>query len=724
MMLAQGFAVVRVRTQNWWEVKGEHPEWFAQNVLKELETEQQLICTLNFIYAVAPLVAKVHELLGDLAGLVNWQDWSRNYGIEIYLPEGVSQVSRDMYLITEASSCIGKYVTPTALRKIYWYYDEPVLWCGFNSETKSTGSKGVLATAEGLETTKGMLERIRIWHIDQTYKSMVGSFFGVVDRNHISLGVLEHRSQCCDGTRGGRQAMSSWRYRPKPDVPDSHHRIKESVGVEAALRSALRNTQLVKGGHGHTDLVCLRLRTYLRDDDPLLQDAGVVQFLDEVAAKADDKFAASACCRLERFLNVNDELNNKLDVAMGVLQAREAATDASRQTLEWCRHKNWFSDTYIEKHFEAMISRGLTKHSTEECLTCVHHNRQLWGAAQCWEHFTRVANWHRNELPSLSDVVDRLRDDGGGSLDTVGEDAADILKRFYTTGVHAMRKLGWQSGALSNKGGALGLVTPLPMASSSSQPEIFMTQAITQSLSGTTPMKKRLKVDANGALVRIAFTKGEVLLNSSTALRTLSWDDVVTTLASCTQVALHQHCDPSVVALDQCNLMTELACLPKKLQTGLLDANNFEIWKQSASTVLDGLGAWRDYSRNALLKDVGKLWKTMEVAMNHAALDLPFCIFVSSKIAHEVSERDLGGMAFGLVWDGGTDAFRAKVRYKAQGRIASRRYKKTGCTSRQAVLGHLERCIDAAKGVNPVMKAKVKPTPSVVPPRASRDSIA
>ena len=51
--LQAGFGVLRVPTQNWAEVKQQHPEWF-QPLFEAHSDKQQVICTLNYIHFLCP----------------------------------------------------------------------------------------------------------------------------------------------------------------------------------------------------------------------------------------------------------------------------------------------------------------------------------------------------------------------------------------------------------------------------------------------------------------------------------------------------------------------------------------------------------------------------------------------------------------------------------------------------------------------------------------------
>ena len=82
-----------------------------------------------------------------------------------------------------------------------------------------TGWKGVVGDAASLLLLGECLLRLLLYHIDQTYKSLRGPFFGLVQKNHICFGYLKHRSQCCDTSQGDSMPMSEIDYAPTPDIP-------------------------------------------------------------------------------------------------------------------------------------------------------------------------------------------------------------------------------------------------------------------------------------------------------------------------------------------------------------------------------------------------------------------------------------------------------------------------------------------------------------------------
>ena len=127
----------------------------------------------------------------------------------------VEHVSSDLLVVCEASSNIAANLTPRGLRLLYGHYSKLVLWCGFNSAEQTTGSKAIVGNAQSLLVLGQCLQRLKLDHIDRTYKALRSDFFALAQRNHICFGVLRHRSQCCDTARGDDMPLSANEYVPK-----------------------------------------------------------------------------------------------------------------------------------------------------------------------------------------------------------------------------------------------------------------------------------------------------------------------------------------------------------------------------------------------------------------------------------------------------------------------------------------------------------------------------
>ena len=326
--IGRGFGVLRVPTQNWADVKCEHPEWFSP-VFDENLCEQQVICTINFIHVLCPMLEKVHSVLQSEDSV--WH--CENHGFMIHVPDGIRRISTDLYVVCEASSNIAPNLSPSGLRLIYGYYSEPVLWCGFNMKAQTTGSKGVMGDAASLLVLGDCLQRLLLYHIDQTYKALRSPFFGLVQRkkrNHICFGYLRHRSQCCNSSRGDMMPMSAEDYTPNPVIPERLYiREKKRFTVEEALLGALGVTTQVRGPRDVTDVVCLRLQSYMRENDPIFSadNYSVMRRLEVVRRSLNVAQAALDSGRLELLVeSQNTAMHGDSDTALGVIDAEVFVT--------------------------------------------------------------------------------------------------------------------------------------------------------------------------------------------------------------------------------------------------------------------------------------------------------------------------------------------------------------------------------------------------------------
>ena len=122
--ISAGFGVLRVPTRNWSDVKRDHPEWFRP-VWRDNLDKQHVICTINFIHLLCPMLQEVHNVLQSCDG--DNVQYCQSRGLDIYVPEGVKRLSTDLYVVCEASSNIASNLSPRSLRLIYGQYPEPLL---------------------------------------------------------------------------------------------------------------------------------------------------------------------------------------------------------------------------------------------------------------------------------------------------------------------------------------------------------------------------------------------------------------------------------------------------------------------------------------------------------------------------------------------------------------------------------------------------------------------
>ena len=426
--LRQGFAVLRVPTENWIDLKRRRPELFTR-LFDQKQDKQHVICSINYIYCLCPLLQKVHNALITADG-DNVHTVLEDEGFEIELPPGTTRISTDLYVVCEASSNIGVNVTPQTLRLIYGAYSEPVVWCGFNMKSQSTGSKAVIGDVHNLLVLGRCLDRLKLWHIDQSYKALRSPFFALCQRNHICFGALRHRSQCCDSSCGDSMPMSAQDYKPEPTFPGRvQHSAKERWDVHRALGAALQSTSKVRGPQVPTDVVCLRCFRFLPEDDPVLT-LSIKRDLEILRSQLETQQNVRDCCKLQMLVE-GDVTSRRpsLDKAFGVLRAEINCRQEQieHEVMNWCHNKGWLRNEKKQWTVLAMVQRGLKVHESGDHLTCLHHKQQLHTFDNCVFHYTEKKCFHRDEAPSLEDLAANIENEHTDTV--IGETA--VLERFY-----------------------------------------------------------------------------------------------------------------------------------------------------------------------------------------------------------------------------------------------------------------------------------------------------
>ena len=158
---------------------------------------------------------------------------------------------------------------------------------------------------------------------------------------------------------------------------------KKSFTVEEVLRAGLQVILKVRSPQSPFDLVCLRLRSYMLQTDPILQDQEVKRRLEALRAGVTTAQAARDSSKLQVLVeSANDAVHGDLRAALGVIEATAQTVDQQQDhsVMHWCRDKGWLNDEEHQWLLLAMIQRGLITHLSEPCLSCVHHNKQLFCA--------------------------------------------------------------------------------------------------------------------------------------------------------------------------------------------------------------------------------------------------------------------------------------------------------------------------------------------------------
>ena len=103
--MRQGFGVIRVRTENWKDVKRDHPDWFTP-LFNQNFNKQQVICSINYARVLCPVLERVHAALRSCDSEEDNVERCKRDGLSIHVPPGTRRVSSDLYVVCEASSNI------------------------------------------------------------------------------------------------------------------------------------------------------------------------------------------------------------------------------------------------------------------------------------------------------------------------------------------------------------------------------------------------------------------------------------------------------------------------------------------------------------------------------------------------------------------------------------------------------------------------------------------
>ena len=508
-------------------------------------------------------------------------------------------------------------------------------------------------------------------------------------------------------------------------------------------------TKCNKDSRDALDIVCLRLLSYMNPNDPILfeNNGAVKDQLDLVRSAQHVKRTAGDTAKLEALWGHDDLMYDDFHTALSKINAGNGPVHSMQEhaVMNFFRDKGLF-DKDTEKQWQvlAMIQRGLIMHDVEKCLTCScgkHRGKQLWGFQACVEHFTTVKTWHQSEKPVLEDLARILKTRHHDETC----DGMTVLERYFgCTVVKMMQKMNW------HKGDKLGKPEPKPKGkprpdsrptfSRLTHPEMFDTFAHTlgQSLDmkgEERELQSRLKRDRTGnKIAEVPFCLKEIAESSFPAL---TWHEIARALVSMTEFAfsktghVHVYDDKlDMQALDDTGQerffwtlthvkLSMLKCLPQELQAGMDIAGNGPLWRETMQNLMQysvydwSLVRWKQ----DLGRLVGRLWKTLEVAMNGCDLDLAFCTFFCAQVMEGLRAVEDSFMtflptleAFAPVPEAASASLRGgpaavstpaktRVRYRAQG-LADNRYGKKA-THKQLRTSTLARPFQAAHGVPP-----------------------
>ena len=114
-------------------------------------------------------------------------------------------------------------------------------------------------------------------------------------------------------------------------------------------------------------------------------------------------------------------------------------------------------------------------HENADCLTCAHHSRQLWSPHESLEHVTTVQNFHKDEVPTIEELVHVAVSE---RKDVGADPGENLLRRFYGAGAVVMRNMAWTGGGLGREGAGI-LLPKMSMPDAARQQQFFRTMART-----------------------------------------------------------------------------------------------------------------------------------------------------------------------------------------------------------------------------------------------------
>jgi len=511
----QGFAVIRVKSRPWKDLKTTSPEAF-RNPYRETENEQQMICTIVMRDITCPMVQKVVQQMHEGAlpsDLRKWNpiDW------ELELPPGDRPCTPrlDVVAVTEASALLAPGVTPQIFRALYRSYSHRLVWAGFNATARGTGSKLLLGEPADFALLKMVFDCLRVWHIDQMYKSFQNDYFTVVDSKlDILVGYRDHVSACCN-RHDKADNMMGCKFLPKPCITYQRKAGKKIQRPDSAalfIISSLRNFDRCRAPQSDEDTVALRMWSYVLDCDEEVRCKSPEiekhrEDMRKLAISKRSKRQAAAALKAQAKGCEDNELKETLDQMLLTgepLPVPLAEDTKSHSVLLHIKNEGMVLQDIPEGHILAMCHRGLCvttrDGASDSILSCSFHSRKefqcLW---QAKAHFVSFG-FHRKEEQEQK-LVDY--EDGAEDEQQKPQDSQSL--GWMRQGTKDLQRMGW------NPGEGLGR--------KSQGPKVFRYPGREDSAdrSECTLMPQRCSAGAGpGPHALVCFLPGEVLEPSST----------------------------------------------------------------------------------------------------------------------------------------------------------------------------------------------------------------
>ncbi len=150
----RGFVVVRIRMEHWRDLLRRDPHAFRKPYASK---DQSMICTIMMRDVTLPFISRMLEDIREGRLSADPTVWARSWPYDdsqMVMPtlaQDNSRIGWDVIAITEASAAPCDLCTPASLRSLDRQYVEPIIWAGFNADTRCTGSKLLLMRPTALQ---------------------------------------------------------------------------------------------------------------------------------------------------------------------------------------------------------------------------------------------------------------------------------------------------------------------------------------------------------------------------------------------------------------------------------------------------------------------------------------------------------------------------------------------------------------------------------------------
>ena len=417
----QGFAVIRVKSRPWQELKTEDPEAFRTPYIED-QNRQQMICTIVMRDITCPMILEVVQKMHSGELPMDMRTWDReHWTLELPPGDGPCKPRFDVVAVTEASAKLAHGVDPQVFRAVYRSYPHRFVWAGFNARTRVTGSKLLLGAPGDFRLLIDVFQSLKVWHIDQQYKSFQNDYFTVVyGTPDILVGCRNHVSGCCDRHAASDKYIGN-SFLPQPRLGEQRRVVKKVELPDAArfIISSLHNFGRCRGPADDLDTVALRMWSYVLEKEgeigsfePMIDEhrenmrkLAVEKAAKRVAsavlkAQANDRDAedTETIMTVDQMLNTDTPLPEAAQENPVFQHINKHGLDVKRQFSEWV--------------ILGMCQGGLCLNEESSVLSCCFHKKkQFHSLGHARQHFQNYGfHRHEQELQRLEDYRGALEE--------------------------------------------------------------------------------------------------------------------------------------------------------------------------------------------------------------------------------------------------------------------------------------------------------------------------